>query len=65
MRIGRQLRIRSYEAVLIDKISLLLNVGYQEVYLITDHAFVLTGLLEEADKIDPNVTTTKRRFGWS
>ena len=45
-----------FEAVLIDKISLLLNIGYQEVYLITDHGFVLTGLLDEADKIDP---TTK------
>lgn len=43
-----------FETVLIDKISLLLNMGYSEVYLITDHGFVLTGLLDEADKIDPN-----------
>lgn len=34
-----------------EKISLLLASGYAKVYLITDHGFVLTGLLGEADKI--------------
>ncbi len=34
-----------------DKITLLLNSGYSKVYLITDHGFVLTGLLSESDKI--------------
>ncbi len=48
-----------FEAVLIEKITLLLNMDYQEVYLITDHGFVLTGLLDEADKIDPNATGKK------
>lgn len=48
-----------FESVLIDKITLLLNMGYLEVYLITDHGFVLTGLLDEADKIDPNATGKK------
>lgn len=43
-----------FETVLKDKISLLLNMGYNEVYLTTDHGFVLTGLLDEADKINPN-----------
>ena len=33
------------------KISLLLASGYAKVYLITDHGFVLTGLLSDADKI--------------
>jgi hypothetical protein len=33
------------------KITTLLNSGYLKVYLITDHGFVLTGLLSEADKI--------------
>ena len=33
------------------KISMLLNSGYAKVYLITDHGFVLTGLLSESDKI--------------
>ena len=48
-----------FETVLIEKITLLLNMGYQEVYLVTDHGFVLTGLLDEADKIDPNATGKK------
>lgn len=34
-----------------EKITQLLNIGYAKVYLITDHGFVLTGLLSEADKI--------------
>lgn len=34
-----------------EKISLLLSSGYDKVYLISDHGFVLTGLLSEADKI--------------
>lgn len=34
-----------------EKITQLLNSGYSKVYLITDHGFVLTGLLDEADKI--------------
>jgi hypothetical protein len=48
-----------FEALLIDKISLLLKIGYLEVYLVTDHGFVLTGLLDEADKIDPEATGKK------
>ena len=35
----------------VEKISLLLNSGYSKVYMITDHGFVLTGLLSESDKI--------------
>jgi hypothetical protein len=34
-----------------EKITLLLASGYAKVYLITDHGFVLTGLLSDADKI--------------
>ena len=37
-----------------EKIALLLSSGYNKVYLITDHGFVLTGLLSEADKISIN-----------
>jgi len=33
------------------KIAMLLSSGYAKVYLITDHGFVLTGLLSESDKI--------------
>ena len=34
-----------------EKISLLLSSGYAKVYLISDHGFVLSGILSEADKI--------------
>jgi len=37
-----------------DKIEQLLKNGYQNVYLVTDHGFVLTGLLEDSDKIQVN-----------
>jgi hypothetical protein len=48
-----------FENVLKDKISLLLNMDYKEVHLVTDHGFVLTGLLDESDKIEPNTTGKK------
>lgn len=48
-----------FEQVLKDKISLILNSGYKEVHLITDHGFVLTGLLDESDKIEPHITGKK------
>ena len=35
-----------------EKIEQLLKNGYQNVYLVTDHGFVLTGLLENSDKIE-------------
>jgi len=44
-----------FEKVLKEKISLLLNMGFNEVHLVTDHGFVLTGLLDEADKIEPTI----------
>lgn len=34
-----------------EKITLLLASGYVKVYLISDHGFLLTGLLRESDKI--------------
>ena len=36
------------------KIEQLLKNGYKNVYLITDHGFVLTGILENSDKIEVN-----------
>jgi len=48
-----------FEQVLKGKISLLLNSEYREVHLLTDHGFVLTGLLDPADKIEPGVTGKK------
>ena len=47
------------ERVLKEKIAQLLNMGFKEVHLITDHGFVLTGLLNEADKIDANASGKK------
>ncbi len=48
-----------FENVLVDRIAQLLNMGYKEVHLVTDHGFVLTGLLDEADKITPNAIGKK------
>lgn len=48
-----------FEQVLIDKITQLINMGYEEVHLVTDHGFVLTGLLDEADKIAPDAAGKK------
>ena len=48
-----------FERVLTDKIELLLNMGYREVHLITDHGFVLSGLLDESDKIEPTFSGQK------
>ncbi|ABI68312.1 PglZ domain-containing protein [Syntrophomonas wolfei] len=48
-----------FEQVLQDKIAQLLNMGYKEVHLVTDHGFVLTGLLDEADKIAPDAGKDK------
>jgi hypothetical protein len=48
-----------FEKVLTEKIQLLLNMGFHQVHLVTDHGFVLTGLLDESDKIDPTTTGKK------
>lgn len=51
-----------------EKISLLINSGYAKVYLITDHGFVLTGLLRESDKIVASPAGkhyVDERFIWS
>lgn len=45
-----------FEAVLQEKIIQLINMGYKEVRLVTDHGFVLTGLLTDSDKIAPSVS---------
>jgi hypothetical protein len=48
-----------FENVLSEKIKFLLNNDYREVHLVTDHGFVLTGLLDEADKITPDIVGKK------
>lgn len=40
-----------FENELVEKIQLLLNIGYNSIHLVTDHGFVLTGLLNESDKV--------------
>jgi hypothetical protein len=51
-----------------EKIIQLLNIGYVKVHLITDHGFVLTGLLSEADKITDKpsgINYIDERFIWA
>lgn len=59
LQLGAIKLFAEFEKVLIDKIGLLMKMGYEEVYLITDHGFVLTGLLDESDKIEPAVSGKK------
>lgn len=35
-----------------DKIDTLFGCGYRTVFLVSDHGFVLTGILDEADKVE-------------
>jgi len=51
-----------------EKIDQLLKNGYKNVYLLTDHGYTLTGILDEADKIDVEFTGTvekNERYVWS
>ena len=43
--------INAYEVFVSEKINDLFNMGYGKVYLTADHGFVITGILDEADKI--------------
>ena len=43
--------INGYEKEIADKIDILLSMGYNKVYVTADHGFVITGILDEADKI--------------
>ena len=42
--------IDNYETELREKIKALFRLGYEKVVLTTDHGFVITGILDEADK---------------
>jgi hypothetical protein len=48
--------IDGIEDTLAQKIKQIQQLGYQSVYLVSDHGFVLTGLLSESDKIEVNFT---------
>lgn len=55
--------INNYESELADAIERLHRLGYEDVYLTADHGFVITGLLDEADKIKAPVgVDVKERF---
>ena len=43
--------INNYEQEIAEKIETLLGMGYHKVYVTADHGFVITGILDEADKI--------------
>lgn len=59
LQLGALKVFNEFENVLIEKIQLLLKIGYSEVHLVTDHGFVLTGLLSESDKIVANIQGKK------
>jgi len=58
MQLGALKLFAEFETVLVEKIQLLVKMGYK-VHLVTDHGFVLTGLLDESDKIDADVKGKK------
>jgi hypothetical protein len=59
LQMGAIKLFKEFENILIEKIQLLLNMGYHQVHLVTDHGFVLTGKLDESDKIDPDAKGKK------
>lgn len=59
LQMGAIKLFKEFENGLTEKIQLLLNMGFHKVHLLTDHGFVLTGLLDEADKIDPSAIGKK------
>ena len=48
--------IDSIEDIIVEKTSQLIKNGFRKVYLVSDHGFVLTGLLSESEKIEVNFT---------
>ena len=55
--------ITGYEQGLYEKILVLIHMGYNHVWLTTDHGYVITGILDEADKQTvPNGGTAEERF---
>lgn len=53
--------LNAVKETLADKIVELEKMGFQNIYLLSDHGFVLTGILKESDKIEynPNGDFTK------
>ena len=58
--------ISGYEEKLYASIQQLLRMGYNDVFLTTDHGYVITGILDEADKVPPPTgTSIDERFAVS
>ena len=58
--------ISGYEEKLYTAIQQLLRMGYNDVFLTTDHGYVITGILDEADKVPPPTgTSIDERFAVS
>lgn len=52
--------ISNYSSLLSAAVNQLLQSGYNKVYITADHGFVITGILDEADKVPtPNGTDLK------
>ncbi len=55
--------INNYEAELVEAVKRLHRTGYDDVYITSDHGFVITGLLDEASKVPaPSGVDVKERF---
>lgn len=64
-QLGALKDITNYEPELREKIAHLFRLGYNKIVLTTDHGFVLTGLLDEADKEprpEGNIQKIEERF---
>ena len=64
-QLGALKDITNYEPELRGKIAYLFRLGYNKVVLTTDHGFVLTGLLDEADKVprpNGNILKIEERY---
>lgn len=64
-QLGALKDIANYEPELREKIAHLFRLGYNKIVLTTDHGFVLTGLLDEADKEprpEGNIQKIEERF---
>lgn len=64
-QLGALKDITNYEPELREKIAYLFRLGYKKIVLTTDHGFVLTGLLDEADKEprpEGNIQKIEERF---
>ena len=53
-------------AIIQAKIDMLFACGYKKVFIVSDHGFALTGILDESDKVELNIVAEKHeRYGVS